>query len=83
MKSPSRYLAALLLMPFLTTSLCYPQDPTHATEFRMQHPGNSPGGVPRVAFLIHRLGTDHAEGISILDMNHDGFPDLLSGAYWY
>jgi hypothetical protein len=59
------------------------QDPAHATEFRMQHPGDGPGGEPRVAFLTHRLGTDHAEGISVLDMNGDGFPDILSGAYWY
>ncbi|MGD0444388.1 MAG: VCBS repeat-containing protein [Edaphobacter sp.] len=59
------------------------QDPAHATEFRMQEPGNGPGGAPRVAFLTHRLGTDHAEGISMLDMNGDGFVDLLSGAYWY
>lgn len=49
----------------------------------MQHPGNGPGGEPPIAFLAHRLGTDHAEGISMLDMNGDGFPDLLSGAYWY
>ncbi len=59
------------------------QDPAHAKEFRMQHPGNGPGGAPRVAFLAHRLGTDHSEGISMLDMNGDGFVDLLSGAYWY
>jgi hypothetical protein len=49
----------------------------------MKHPGDGPGGKPRIAFLAHRLGTDHAEGISMLDMNGDGFPDLLSGAYWY
>ncbi len=49
----------------------------------MQHPGDGPGGEPRVSFLVHRLGTDHAEGISVLDMNGDGFDDLLSGAYWY
>ena len=59
------------------------QDPAHATEFRMQHPGKEPGGAERLAFLTHRLGNDHAEGISLLDMNGDGFPDLLSGAYWY
>ena len=59
------------------------QDPAHATEFRMQHPGPGPGGAPRVAFLTHRLGSDHAEGISLLDMNGDGFVDILSGAYWY
>ena len=59
------------------------QDPTHATEFRKPTPGDGPGGAPRIAFLAHRLGTDHAEGISVLDMNGDGFDDLLSGAYWY
>jgi hypothetical protein len=36
-----------------------------------------------MTFLAHRLGTDHAEGITTLDMNGDGFDDLLSGAYWY
>ena len=59
------------------------QDPEHAKEFRMQHPGPEQDGKPRLAFLPHRLGDDHAEGISLLDMNGDGFPDLLSGAYWY
>jgi hypothetical protein len=59
------------------------QDPSHATEFRKPTPGNGPDGKPRLAFLAHRLGTDHAEGITTLDMNGDGFKDLLSGAYWY
>jgi hypothetical protein len=59
------------------------QDPAHAKEFRMQHPGNGADGAPPVTFLTHRLGTDHAEGISLLDMNGDGFQDILSGAYWY
>ena len=59
------------------------QDPEHAKEFRLAHAGKGPGGEGRLAFLAHRLGTDHAEGISVLDMNGDGFPDLLSGAYWY
>lgn len=45
--------------------------------------GNSPDGVPQATFFIHRLGTDHAEGITTLDMNGDGRPDILSGAYWY
>ncbi|MFT4113914.1 FG-GAP repeat domain-containing protein [Silvibacterium sp.] len=49
----------------------------------MQHPGNAPDGKPRIAFLTHRLGNDHAEGISVIDMNGDGYADLLSGAYWY
>src|SRR5665213_2371280 len=59
------------------------QDTSHATEFRKPTPGNGPDGKPRIAFLAHRLGTDHAEGITTLDMNKDGFDDLLSGAYWY
>ena len=46
-------------------------------------PGPGPGGVPQVTFFVHRLGTDHAEGICTLDMNGDGLPDILSGAYWY
>ena len=46
-------------------------------------PGNGPSGVPQVTFLVHRLGTDHAEGIAALDMNNDGRPDIVSGAYWY
>jgi hypothetical protein len=45
--------------------------------------GNGPGNVPQTTYLIHRLGTDHSEGITTIDMNGDGRPDLLSGAYWY
>lgn len=45
--------------------------------------GDGPYGVPQVTFFSHRLGTDHAEGISIIDMNGDDRPDILSGAYWY
>jgi hypothetical protein len=76
-------IAPLIALPLLGPLLGHAQDPAHATEFRMQHPGNGPGGQERIAFLSHRLGNDHAEGISLLDMNGDGFPDLLSGAYWY
>jgi hypothetical protein len=84
MKIPySHHLLPLLVLPLFTFGPCHAQDPAHATEFRMQHPGNGPGSEPRTAFLVHRLGTDHAEGISMLDMNNDGFLDLLSGAYWY
>jgi hypothetical protein len=78
-----KHLALLVLLSAAAGLPGYAQDPTHATEFRMQHPGNGPGGEKRIAFLTHRLGTDHAEGISLLDMNGDGFQDLLSGAYWY
>lgn len=45
--------------------------------------GPGPGGVEQATFFAHRLGTDHAEGITSLDMNGDGLLDLVSGAYWY
>lgn len=45
--------------------------------------GNGPNNVPEATFFAHRLGTDHAEGITTMDMNGDGKPDILSGAYWY
>ena len=45
--------------------------------------GDAPGNVPQVTYFIHRLGTDHAEGITTVDMNGDGKSDILSGAYWY
>jgi FG-GAP-like repeat/FG-GAP repeat len=83
MKIAFKRYTPLLALPLLAPALGHAQDPAHATEFRMQHPGNGPGGEPRIAFLSHRLGNDHAESISLLDMNGDGFPDLLSGAYWY
>jgi hypothetical protein len=50
---------------------------------RKTTPGPGPGGVPQATFFVHRLGTDHAEGVTTLDMNGDGLPDILSGAYWY
>jgi len=53
------------------------------TTLRLIHPGNGPYGVPQATFFVHRLGDDHAEGITTLDMNGDGRPDILSGAYWY
>jgi hypothetical protein len=45
--------------------------------------GNAPGNVPQATFFVHQLSTDHAEGITTIDMNGDGRPDILSGAYWY
>ena len=75
--------AMTLIAACFVFAACHAQDPAHATEKRMQQPGNGPVGKPRIAFLTHRLGTDHAEGISMIDMNGDGFVDLLSGAYWY
>ena len=52
--------------------------PEHLTQ-----PGPGPYGARQVTYFVHRLGTDHAEGITTLDMNGDGYLDLLSGAYWY
>lgn len=34
-------------------------------------------------FLSHRLGCDHAAGLCLIDMNGDGRPDIVNGAYWY
>ena len=45
--------------------------------------GPGPNGVEEAVFTSHRLGTDHAEAITTLDMNGDGLIDLVSGAYWY
>ena len=45
--------------------------------------GNGPDNIPQLTFVSHRIGTDHAEGIAAIDMNNDGHPDLVSGAYWY
>ena len=50
---------------------------------RKTAPGNGPYGVPQATFRVHRLGADHAEGVTSIDMNGDGRPDLVSGAYWY
>jgi hypothetical protein len=45
--------------------------------------GNGPYGVPEVTYFIHQLSSDHAEGVTTADINSDGKPDLLSGAFWY
>lgn len=83
MNTASKLLATALAVFAASTGAAYAQDPAHATEKRIDHPGPGPDGKPRITFLAHRLGDDHAEGISQLDMNGDGFVDLLSGAYWY
>ena len=83
MRILSKHLSVALPVLLCAFGMAHAQDPAHATELRMQHPGPGPDGKPRTAFLAHRLGSDHAEGISLLDMNGDGFDDLLSGAYWY
>ncbi len=45
--------------------------------------GDGPYGVPQVSYFIHQLSSDHSEGITTADINGDGRPDLLSGAFWY
>jgi hypothetical protein len=45
--------------------------------------GPAPNGVEQATFFVHRLGRDHAEGLTTLEMNGDGRPDIVSGAYWY
>lgn len=60
-----------------------PPQPGNEQSDRRTTPGPGPAGVPQATFFVHRLGTDHAEGITTLDMNGDGRLDLLSGAYWY
>jgi hypothetical protein len=68
-----------ILLPALFSAAALAQHDT-----RMQHAGAGVNGGPREStFLVHRLGNDHAEGITTLDMNGDGFLDLVSGAYWY
>jgi hypothetical protein len=37
--------------------------------------GPAPNGVEQATFFVHRLGTDHAEALTTLDMNGDGRPD--------
>ena len=35
-------------------------------------------------FIKHTITTDFiAEGVAVADVNHDGRPDILSGAYWF
>ena len=61
----------------MTTMAAFGQGERKATA------GPGPDGKAQVTFLSHRLGTDHAEGITAMDMNGDGLVDLVSGAYWY
>jgi hypothetical protein len=71
--------SVLLLAAMVSGVSAISQEPSD----RKTSPGPGPGGVSQLTFTVHRLGTDHAEGITTLDMNGDGLPDILSGAYWY
>jgi hypothetical protein len=66
-----------------TLTLCFGASLFYAQEVRLKTAGPGPAGSLPTSFLVHRLSSDHAEGITTLDMNNDGFDDLLSGAYWY
>ena len=68
---------------FASFSMLQAQTASPQTAERKTAPGVGPGGIPQVTFFVHRLGTDHAEGVTTLDMNGDGYPDILSGGYWY
>ena len=42
------------------------------------------GGATDNRFIKHTITTDFiAEGVAVADVNHDGRPDILSGAYWF
>jgi hypothetical protein len=34
-------------------------------------------------FLLHEVGRDLSEGVSVFDVNRDGRLDVVSGAFWY
>ena len=71
--------AAIVLLAFAVPALAQLEGGAD----RKQNRGAAPGGVEQAVFSVHRLGADHAEGITALDMNGDGLKDLVSGAYWY
>src|SRR5580692_5058279 len=85
MKLPSYRIAvcAFLFTMMISAAFAHAQTANPGAAEHKTTPGPGPGGVPQATFFVHRLGTDHAEGITTLDMNGDGHPDLLSGAYWY
>ena len=72
---PRMFLSSLVLLGFGLALI--------GQEERKATRGNGPDNIGQATFFVHRLGSDHAEGITALDMNGDGRIDLLSGAYWY
>ena len=80
---PLHKVARVFVVILLTAAAAAASSQNSEQAERKTAPGPGPFGVPQATFFVHRLGTDHAEGITTLDMNGDGLPDLLSGAYWY
>jgi len=78
-----RHVAGFAFAAMISAGLAAAQSQSTAHYQHGLQRGPAPGGANQAAFFIHRLGTDHAEGITTLDMNGDGRPDILSGAYWY
>jgi len=75
-------LAATTLMP---EAMLGESAAPSADEAREPSPSErpSPYGAAPANFLVHRIGTDHAEALAVIDMNGDGHLDICSGAYWY
>ena len=65
-------LAAIVFVCTLSTSAWFFGEDTE----QKTAPGNGPYGVPQVTFRVHRLGADHAEGVTSIDMNGDGRPAI-------
>ncbi len=87
MKISSSVYAAVLLVAAMATTVCAQNQqktaPPKAGAAPFHLSNSERPKVPDTIFTVHRLGTDHAEGVTTLDMNGDGRPDILSGAYWY
>lgn len=41
------------------------------------------GTSKQPVFLQHQIGSDHSEGIAVMDVDEDGSLDVTSGSYWY
>jgi len=79
----SRVAVAFAFAAAIFTGSAAAQPPAQAHYQHNLKRGPASGGVEQATFFIHRLGTDHAEGITTIDMNGDGRRDIVSGAYWY